>query len=375
MPMPMPNERERDPMRITELTSEAFTVPLDRSWGPGVDQQHLIVTTLRTEDGATGTGFSWTPLVGAHSVLAMLRHDLPRLVVGAETAPAGVLWDRWWAGLHEGGSGGITGMALAAVDIALWDLRAKAAGLPLVDFIGRRRETIGVYGSGVNLYYELDELLEQVRRFVAAGHRAVKIKVGSPELARDLERVAAVREVLGPDRLLMIDANQRWDHPTAVRAVRALSAYDPYWIEEPLLADELPGLARFRAAVDVPVAVGENLRTGHQFRDALTAGAVDFVQPNVVRVGGITPFLRIAELAASFGVPTAPHLLPELSAQLAMCVGSVSMVEDIDRASFGALGALAEPSGVRLDAPSAHTATVPGHGLVFATERLTPLAD
>ncbi|AOS64919.1 mandelate racemase/muconate lactonizing enzyme family protein [Actinoalloteichus hymeniacidonis] len=360
-------------MRITELTSQAYTVPLERSWGPGVDQHHLIVTTIRTEDGQTGTGFSWTPLVGAHSVLAMLEHDLPRLVVGAELAPACVLWDRWWAGLHEGGSGGITTMAIAAVDIALWDLRAKAAGLPLVDFIGRRRESVGVYGSGVNLYYELDELLDQVRGFVAAGQRAVKIKVGSPELERDLERVAEVRGILGEHRLLMIDANQRWDHPTAVRAIRSLAAYDPYWIEEPLLADELPGLARLRAEVPVPVAVGENLRTVYQFRDALTAGAVDFVQPNAVRVGGITPFLRIAELAATFGVPTAPHLLPELSGQLAMCVGAVSMVEDIDNASFQALGALAQPSGVTVQAPVVHTATAPGHGLIFATERLTPL--
>ncbi|MCP2333879.1 mandelate racemase/muconate lactonizing enzyme family protein [Actinoalloteichus caeruleus] len=357
-------------MRVTDLGTRTYRVPLDRPWGPGVDHQYLVVTTLTTEDGSTGTGFAWTPRIGPAAVDALLRTDIRDALVGTDLARPEVLWDRLWHHLHEGGSGGITTMALAAVDIAAWDLVGRRAGLPLVDLVGRRRDTVTCYGSGVNLHYGRDDLVAQVRRFVEAGHHAVKIKVGSPELDRDLDRVAAVRDVLGERGLLMLDANQRWDHPTAVRAIRALSRFDPYWIEEPLLADELPGLGRLRADTGARIAVGENLRTVHQFRDALVAGAVDFAQPNAVRVGGITPFLRIAELARVFGVPTAPHLLPELSAQLALCVPLVSMVEDIDRASFGALGALAEPSGVTISAPSVTAATAPGHGLVFATDRM-----
>src|SRR5690606_27766212 len=180
------------------------------------------------------------------------------------------------------------------------------------DLIGRRHEQLPVYGSGVNLHYTLDELVAQVSRWVDAGHRAVKIKVGKPDLAEDLDRLAAVRAVLGPDRRLLVDANQRWDLETATSAVNAMVAHDIGWIEEPLRADDLAGHAELRRRIGVPIALGENLHTRYRFREYIEAGAVDVVQPNIIRVGGITPFLDIAELARARGVGLAPHLLPEL---------------------------------------------------------------
>ncbi len=256
-------------------------------------------------------------------------------------------------------------MALAGVDIALWDLAARASGLPLVALLGRRRDRVAAYGSGVNLDRTLPDLLEQVRSWTGAGHHAVKIKVGSADPGRDLERVAAVRELLGPEGLLMVDANQRWDVPRAVRALEHLTEYDPLFVEEPLPAGDLAAHVRLRARTDVPFALGENLRTVDEFERYLDEGACDVVQPNVVRVGGITPFLRIAELAARRSVPVAPHLLPELSGQLALCLPRVAMVEDIDHAWFADLGALAEPTGVTIGNGWLSAETAPGHGLVF----------
>jgi L-alanine-DL-glutamate epimerase-like enolase superfamily enzyme len=357
--------------RIADLRVKAVRVPLRRAWGPDVPAVHVVACKVITDDGRTGEGFSWTPKIGAHAVLSLLRHDIREAVLGLPAHPQAV-WDRLWWHLHEGGGGGLTTIAMAGVDLALWDLAAAGAGRTLADHVGRRRERVPVYGSGVNLYYELDELRDQAKRWHDQGYHAVKVKVGSPELGRDLERVAAVREIVGPDVLLMIDANQRWNLPAARRAVAALAAFDLHWVEEPLPSDDIEGYVRLRAAIDVPVAMGENVYTAYQFKDLLTRGACDIVQPNVIRVGGITPFLRIAELANTFGLPVVPHLLIELSGQLACDLPQPSMVEEVEDASFGALGLLGGPSPIVIEAGQVAPRGLPGLGLQL---RLDPFDD
>src|SRR5438552_1516533 len=183
----------------------------------------------------------------------------------------------------------------------------------------------------------------------------------------------AARWIIGPGRPLIVDANQLWDLPAARRAAKALSPFDIFWLEEPLPAEDIQAYAALRAAIDIPVAAGESLYTAAQFRDVLLAGAVDYLQPNVCRVGGITPFLRIARLARLFGVPVVPHLLPDISGQLALCLPLAGMIEDIDEGSFAALGALALPSGVVITGDSLQVQTPPGHGLAFATGTLEEL--
>ncbi|UBU14982.1 mandelate racemase/muconate lactonizing enzyme family protein [Nonomuraea gerenzanensis] len=332
-------------MTIADLRTELRSAPLPRPWGEDVPYNHVIVTHVTLKDGRTGTGFSWTPQIGAHAVRALLDHDLREALIGLPAQPE-VVWDRLWRHLREAGPGGITTVALAGIDLALWDLRCGERALP--DVLGRRRDEVPVYGSGVNLHYPLEELVAQAERWVAAGYRGVKIKVGRPDLAEDVARVAAVREVIGPDRLLMIDANQRWDLHRARRALAALREFDLHWIEEPLPADDVAAHVELRRAIDVPVAVGENVYTTYGFRDLLAAGACDVVQPNVVRVGGITPFLRIVELARAYDVPVYPHLLSEVSGQLALALPLPVMAEDVEDASFGQLGLLAEPYPVEV---------------------------
>ncbi|WP_017569035.1 mandelate racemase/muconate lactonizing enzyme family protein [Nocardiopsis halotolerans] len=359
-------------MRVTEVGARAFRLPLHRSWDGGVDRNDVVVVRVATDAGLVGTGFAWTPLIGARSVEALVNDDLRPVLVGGAAHPS--RWDELRWHLREAGTSGLTLMALAGVDIALWDLCARAAGSSLVELVGRRRDSVPAYGSGVNLDYSLPDLLEQVRGWVEAGHTAVKMKVGSPDPARDVERVGAVRELVGPDRLLMVDANQRWDVAGAARALAALEEWDPHFVEEPLPAEDLEAHVRLRGRTRVAFALGENLRTVAEFERAVELGVCDVAQPNVVRVGGVTPFLRIAESMARRGVPVAPHLLPELSGQLALCLPRVAMVEDIDRASFAALGALARPSGVEFDGGRVRADTGLGHGLVFA-DTLTPVAD
>ncbi|MFD1938429.1 MULTISPECIES: mandelate racemase/muconate lactonizing enzyme family protein [Nonomuraea] len=348
---------------IKDLVTELRSVPLRRPWGADVRHNHVIVCTVALEDGRVGTGFSWTPQIGAKAIKALLDNDIRQALIGMPAHPE-LVWERLSRHLSEAGRGGLTTIAMAGIDLALWDLRCGESSL--ADVLGARRAGVPVYGSGVNLHYSLDELVEQARRWSAAGHRAVKIKVGRPDLAEDVERVAAVREAVGPATTLMIDANQRWDLHRARRAIAALAPYDLHWIEEPLPADDVAAHVELRRRIDVPVAVGENVYTVHGFRDLLTAGACDVIQPNVVRVGGITPFLRIAELAHAFDVPVHPHLLTELSGQLALALPHPAMVEKVEDATLTDLGLLAEPYPVVIEGAELRSSGARGLGLTWS---------
>lgn len=350
---------------VESFDTRLVRVPLTRPWAADVTSIGVIATHVVRSDGAEGWGFSWTPQIGAEAVHAVLEHDIA--AVGSDADPE-ASWDARWRHLHEAGGGGITTIALAGLDLALWDAAARAAGVGIADLLGRRRDTVRAYGSGVNLHYSQDELLAQVQRWIDAGFSAVKIKVGKPDLREDVERVAAVRDLLGPDRGLMIDANQRWDLGTATTAMESLAAFDPAWIEEPLRADDLAGHAQLARRIDVPIAVGENLHTTYRFEEFLRAGAAQIVQPNVVRVGGITPFRRIAALATEHGAALHPHLLPELSGQLALTLdGAVAepWAEDVEDAGFGALGALLDPSPVAIASGALTVVPHDGLGLRF----------
>jgi L-alanine-DL-glutamate epimerase-like enolase superfamily enzyme len=350
--------------RITGLSTRLITVPLRLSWGADAPVNHVIVTELHTDDGGTGHGFSWTPTIGPHAVKALLDHDIAPFITGLPAHPETV-WDALWKRLHEAGGGGLTTIAMAGVDLALWDLQARQAHTSVPGLLGQRQESAEVYGSGVNLHYTLDELVNQARRWVAAGHRAVKVKVGKPDVREDAERLAAVRSVLGPDRKLMIDANQRWDLPTTFKALDVLAEFGLEWLEEPIRADDLWAYRRLRKHSPVPIALGENLHTIYRFRDFIEAEAVDIIQPNIIRVGGITPFRRIVELARTNSIKVMPHLLPELSGQLALTLAEPTLVEDVEQASFEQLGILAGPAPVTFSNSRVSLTDQPGLGFSF----------
>jgi L-alanine-DL-glutamate epimerase-like enolase superfamily enzyme len=352
---------------ISGIRTTPLTAAMPRPWVPSAPWMHLVRVDIECSDGVAGTGFSWTPTVGAVAVRALLDSDIARFVVGRSADPR-ELWPTLWAHLHEAGGAGVTTIAMAGVDLALWDAVGRRASLGLADSIGRIRSSVAVYGSGVNLHYPLDELVAQARRWVDTGYDAVKIKVGKPDVAEDVDRVAAVREVLGSERRLMIDANQRWSLPTAISALEQLAPFDPHWIEEPLRSDDTLGYVELHSVLaessGIPIAMGENVHTAYRFREFATLGAADVLQPNVVRVGGITPFLEIAAIVDDSGLRLAPHLLPELSGQLAMVVRQETEVERVEDADLDSLGLLDGPSPVRFDgnrltAPAARGLAIP----------------
>lgn len=360
-------------MKIASFSTSTYKVPLLEEWGDQthrVDSLEFVIVDIATDTGATGTGFSYTVGVGARSIQAMLdSYMLPSLE--GTTADPRPTWHRLWHAFHDMGGGGVVTMAIAGIDIALWDLQGKVAGRSLVDLIGHFRTAIPAYASGINLNRDADALEEQVAGWVSKGYRAVKVKVGKPEPEEDLDRLRRLRQRIGPVPL-MIDANQGWDRTRASSAIRLLEPVGPYWIEEPLLADDQDGHAALRREVAAHIAVGENLYTRYQFNEYLSRGACDFVQPDVVRVGGITPFLDIASLAASWNVPVAPHFLRELSGQLLCAIPNGIWLEDVDGGSFSELGLLESPLPVRDGVFSPPDSA--GNGLHFDRESLVKYA-
>ncbi len=358
---------------IVDIDIKLFRVPLPRPWGPAVPHNYLVTCELTDSEGRLGTGFTWTPHVGARAIAAMLAHDCREIIRGWPAHPS-VVWDRLWRALHEAGGGGITTLAIAAIDTALWDLMLRRCGMTLAQYLGPRRASVSAYGSGINYDDDLDALADQTRGWVQAGYGGVKIKVGHPSLEEDMKRCELVRTIIGPNRRLMIDANQRWNLDQATRAIDVLARYDIHWVEEPLLSDDIEGYQTLRNRVRIPLAMGENQRTIFEFRRALTLHACDIIQPNVARVGGITPFLQIAALGHAMGARVCPHHLPEVSGQLALCIPGEELIENIDQSSFNNLGILKAKVFKKGSEVKGSDGAESGLGLDFDFDRSTAFA-
>ncbi len=277
----------------------------------------VLVAAVRTEDGHEGTGFSYSKRAGGPAQYAHAKEVAADLLGEDPSDIAKVATKLLWAGASVGRSGVAT-QAIAALDIALHDLKARRAGLPLSKLLGSHRDSVRTYNtSGGFLHTPLPEVLERADASLAAGIGGIKIKVGQPDTREDLRRVAAVREHLGPDVPLMVDANQQWDRRTALRMGRALEEFDLVWIEEPLDAYDAVGHADLARALDTPVATGEMLASVAEHLQLVEHRSADVLQPDAPRIGGITPFLRLAALADQAGLDLAPHFAMEIHLHLA----------------------------------------------------------
>ena len=357
-------------MKIASAEARCYRVPLPAPWGSAthrITHHELIVTRIAADSKLDGVGWSYTVGAGGTAAAAFLSDYLLPGLVGRDPAPVEQIWDRLWRETHDVG-GGIARLALASLDIALWDLRAKAAGQPLCALLGGARAPVPAYGSGVNLHLPLPELLAQVERWQRRGYQAFKIKVGDDDPERDVERVRAVRAKIGPGARLMVDANQKWTAAEAVGRVAMLEPFGLHWVEEPVLADDVPGNAWVKAQVRTPVALGENVHSRYQFAEYLRQSAVDIVQPDVARVGGVTEWLKIAHLAQAHHLPVSAHLVVEISCHLHCAVTNTTVLEDVDGGSLTELGVLRSPIQAeqgRIMPPAAS-----GHGVEVSWEAL-----
>ena len=316
----------------TVRRAEAFQidVPVERVRTDAVQQfvvQETVFVEVTTDDGAIGLGYAYTIGTGGSSVLALLKdHLLPRLI-DLDVRSIEAVWHELFAATRSTTVGVITSLALAAVDTALWDLRCLRAGEPLWRVAGGFQPEVPLYDTeGGWLQLSTEELVAGAKEAEKAGWCGMKLKIGKPD---DVERLTAVREAVGERFPLMVDANQSMTCAEAIRRADALRHVGLTWLEEPLPADDVSGHVRLSRTTPIPVAVGESLYSVGQFREYLERGAASIVQVDAARVGGITPWLKVAHLAEAFNVDVCPHFLMELHVSLAAAVPNGRYVEHI----------------------------------------------
>lgn len=292
--------------------------------------QQTPILRITDSDGNTGTGYSYTIGSGGPAVISLLRETLLPCLMGREAEEIGGIWRDLLFTTHATSVGPITSLALATIDTALWDLRCRRAAVPLWRLAGGAKQSVPLYTTeGGWLQLSTESLVRDAVAMKEAGFTGAKIKIGKPSIAEDRSRLLAVREAVGDAFRIMVDANQSFDLAEAMRRADMLAEIGIHWFEEPMPADDVGAHRRLSKYSRVPIAVGESMYSLSQFKDYLELGACHVVQADVARVGGITPWLKIAHLAEAFNVPICPHFLMELHLALVCAVPNAETLEYI----------------------------------------------
>jgi len=326
--------------------------------------QETPIVRITDADGVVGTGYSYTIGTGGHSVVELLRRTLVPAIIGREAMEIERIWRDLLFLTHATTTGAITSIALAAIDTALWDLKALKLGQPLHLLAGGAQESIPLYTTeGGWLHLSETELVEDALRAKAAGFGGCKVKVGRP-IHEDVRRISAVREAVGQGFEIFTDANQRFNVDEAIRRARAYEPLDIGWFEEPLTAEDISGHTRLVEHTSIPIAIGESLYSILHFREYLERHACSVVQVDVGRIGGITPWLKVAHMAEAFNLAVCPHFLMELHVSLTAAAASAAWLEYIPQ-----LDAVAS-SRLAIDGGLAAAPETPGLGIAWRHDEL-----
>jgi len=317
-------------MKIVELRTALVNIPY-KTWivAPEIKTFGCVLVFVDTDEGITGESVLWAFGTRHVNVLNSMVLSMKPDIVGEDPHYTERLWQKLWREIGFFGVEGISVFGLSAIDRACWDVVGKAAGKPLYKLLGACRDRVPAYACGLWLNETMEELVNEAREFVRQGYRAMKLRIGKSRMEEDFERAQAVREAIGPDVKLMVDANQRFSVGQAIRIGQKLEELDIAWFEEPVPAYDIAGSAQVAAALDMPIANGENIYTRYGFRRILEMKAADVLMPDLIRVGGITEFLKVAHMAEAYEIPVTPHIFPEESMHLVGAIPNCTYLENM----------------------------------------------
>lgn len=307
-------------MKVVRVETRCVTEKLAKPIGSALGQIHsfgCILVFVHCDNGVVGENMVFTLNARRTRVLQSMIEELGDLIVGRDAGHIAGFWVRAWKDINFLGHKGVPVVGISALDGALWDALGKMSNLPLYRILGGAQDRVPAYHSGGLWLSSSDrELVAEAESFVAAGFKAMKMRLGSPDPATDIARVRTVRAAIGPRIKLMADGNQGLNESQAIRLGRALEEFDLTWFEEPLPAWDVDGLARVAAALDTPIASGETEYTRYGFRRMLELRSADILMPDLQRVGGVSEFMRVGHMAESYDIPVSSHLFPETSLQV-----------------------------------------------------------
>jgi L-alanine-DL-glutamate epimerase-like enolase superfamily enzyme len=325
--------RRNAPMKIQRIRSEIVRLPVDEPLadGPmGKGTRDIVCVKIATADGIEGVGvtFFGGALVNA---LKAAVDDLGALIIGDDPRLVERVTDKLRLAAGSSGPGGILTLAISAIDTALWDIKAKAAGLPVARLLGGHRDVVPAYASGALMrHFTLKEVEAAGRKLVERGWRSMKTQLALPGPTSheiEINRMKVLREAIGPDIQLMCDINQRWSVYQAIDIGKRVEPYNLHWLEDVTVADDDDGLARVTKALRTPIAGGEYVYGIAPFRQMLEARSVDIVMIDLLRAGGITQWMKIAGMAEAFNMPVVSHLIPEVHVHLIAAIPNGEIVE------------------------------------------------
>jgi len=318
-------------MKITAVDTAILRIPTRKPIALDFPHHSLAVAHVRTDEGVTGLGYTLAfGGGGVESIQAYLVIRFAPLLIGQDPLFVERLWERMYRADRGIKRQGVAAYALSALDIALWDIAGKSAGLPLFKLWGAVTDRVAAYGSGGWPNYALEDLIGEAQAYVARGCRYYKMKIHHPDPRVNRARVEAVKKAVGDDVRLMVDVNQKLDVLGNIRQARLLADLDLVWYEEPVLADDLAACAEVAARIDIPVATGENNYTRFEFRDLIERRAARYLMPDICRANGFSETLKIGRLAAAHQIAVSPHVVHELSLQVAGALSNGFLVEWID---------------------------------------------